>query len=126
MLFRSDDKTGIGYNSPNSYQISKPTSASTSKSFLKRQKFKPNLANYRHVRTTISITEPHASTSNSLRKAFNEMAQTFKPTFKRATHTFLKSASLSRKVVFKEKLIRKNKLSDLRGPKVAWVPKILP
>ena len=32
----SDDKTGIGYNSPNSYQISKLTSASTSKSFPKR------------------------------------------------------------------------------------------
>ena len=68
------DKTGIGYNSPNSYQISKPTSASTSKSFPKRQKFKPNLANYRHVRTIISVTEPYATISNSLRKAFNDMA----------------------------------------------------
>ena len=122
----SDDKTGIGYNSPNSYQISKPTSASTSKSFPKRQKFKPNIANYRHVRTIISITEPHATTSNNLRKAFNDMAQTFKPTLKRATHTFLKSASLSRKVIFKENLTRKNKSTDQRGPKVAWVPKILP
>ena len=54
------------------------------------------------------------------------MAQTLKPTLKGATYTFLKSASLSRKVVFKENLIKKNKLSDQRGPKVAWVPKILP
>ena len=79
-----------------------------------------------HVRTIISIAEPHATISNSLRKAFNDMAQTFKPTLKRATDTFLKSASLSRKVVFKENLIRKNKLSDQRGSKVAWVPKIFP
>ena len=78
------------------------------------------------MRIIITITEPHATTSNSLRKAFNDMAQTFKPTLKRASDTFLKSASLSRKVVFKENPIRKNKLSDQRGPKVAWVPKILP
>ena len=78
------------------------------------------------MRTIITITEPHATTSNTLRKAFNDMAQTFKPTLKRATDTFLKSASLSRKVIFKDNLIRKNKLSDQRGPKVAWVPKILP
>ena len=32
----SDDKTGIGYNSPNQYRISKLTSASTSKSIPKR------------------------------------------------------------------------------------------
>ena len=122
----SYDKTGIGYNSSNTCRISKPTSTSTSKSLQKGQEFKHNLANYRHVRTIITITEPHATTSNSLRKAFNDMAQTFKPTLKRATDTFLKLASLSRKVVFKENLIRKNKLSDQRGPKVAWVPKILP
>ena len=79
-----------------------------------------------YQRTIITITEPHATTSNSLRKAFNDMAQTFKPTLKRATHTFLKSASLSRKVIFKENLTRKNKSTDQRGPKVAWVPKILP
>ena len=70
----SDDKTGIGYNSPNSYRISKSTSVSTSKSLPKRQKVKPNLENYRHVRTLISTTKSHASVSNSLRKAFNDMA----------------------------------------------------
>ena len=78
------------------------------------------------MRIIITITEPHATTSNSLRKAFNDMAQTFKPTLKAATDTFLKSASLSRKVMFKENSISKKKLSDHRGPKVAWVPKILP
>ena len=47
--------------------------------------------------------------------------QTFKSTSKGVTYTFLKSASLGRKVVDK-----KNKLVDQRGPKVAWMPKILP
>ena len=115
----SDNKTGIGYNSPNLDRISKYTSASTSKSHPKRQKV--NFENYRHVRTIISTTKPHATTSNNLRNAFNKMAQTFKPTLKGATYTFLKSASLGRKVVDK-----RNKLVDQRGPKVAWVPKPLP
>ena len=120
----SDDKTGIGYNSPNQYRISKFTSASTSKSLPKRQKVKPNLENYRHVRTLISTTKPHATVSNSLRKAFNDMVQTFKSTSKGVTYTFLKPESLGRNVV--DKLVNKNKLVDSKGPKVAWVPKILP
>ena len=79
------------------------------------------------MRTIISTTEPHATISNSLRKAFNDMAQTFKPIFKRATHNFLKLASLSRKVMVKENSIsKKNKSTHQRGPKVAWVPKIFP
>ena len=76
------------------------------------------------MQTIISTTKPHVTTSNKLRNAFNEMAQTFKPTSKGATYTFLNSASLGRKVV--DKLIKKNKLINSRGPKVAWVPKTLP
>ena len=60
----SDNKTGIGYNSPNLDRISKHTSASTSKSHPKRQKV--NFENYRHVRTMISTTKPHANVSNNL------------------------------------------------------------
>ena len=115
----SDNKTRIGYNSSNLNRISKYTSASTSKSHTKRQKV--NFENYRHVRTLITTTKPHATTSNNLRNAFNEMAQTFKSTSKGVTYTFLKSASLGRKVVDK-----KNKLVDQRGPKITWVPKLLP
>ena len=115
----SDNKTGIGYNSSNSNRISKYTSASTSKSYPNRQKV--NFENYRHVRTLISTTKPHATTSNNLRNAFNEMAQTLKPSSKGVTYTFLNSASLDRKVVD-----RKIKLVDRKGPKVAWVPKPLP
>ena len=114
-----DNKTGIGYNSPIIKRISTYASASTSKSYPNRQKV--NLENYKHVRTLISTTKPHATISNNLRNAFNEMAQTFKSTSKGVTHTFLNSASLVRKVVD-----RKNKLVDQKGPKIAWVPKLLP
>ena len=118
----SDNKTGIGYNSSNSNRISKYTSASTSKSYPNRQKV--NFENYRHVRTLISTTKPHATTSNQLRNVFNEMAQTLKPTSKGVTYTFLNSATLGSKVV--DNLDRKNKLYKSKGPKVTCVPKALP
>ena len=73
------------------------------------------------MRTLISTTKPHATTSNQLRNVFNEMAQTLKPSSNGVTYTFLNSASLDRKVVD-----RKIKLVDRKGPKVAWVPKPLP
>ena len=76
------------------------------------------------MRTLISTTKPHATISNNLRNAFNEMAQTFKSISKGVTHTFLNSASLGNKVV--DNLVRKNKLIKSRGPKVTWVPKTLP
>ena len=117
-----DNKTGIGYNSPISNQISTYASASTSKSYPNRQKV--NLEKYKHVRTLISTTKPHATTSIQLRNVFNEMAQTFKPTSKGVTYTFLNSASLGNKVV--DNLDRKNKLFKSKGPKVTWVPKTLP
>ena len=114
-----DNKTGIGYNSPIINRISTYASASTSKSHPNRQKV--NFENYRHVRTLISTTKPHATILNTLRNAFIEMAQTFKSSSKGVTYTFLNSASLDRKVVD-----RKIKLVDRKGPKVAWVPKPLP
>ena len=76
------------------------------------------------MRTLITTTKPHATTSIQLRNVFNEMAQTLKPTSKGVTYTFLNSTSLGNQVV--DNLVRKNKLIKSRGPKVTWVPKLLP
>ena len=69
----SDDEAGIGYNSNNTNGIStrKFVSSKTFTSTSKNKRYKSNLANYKHVKTIILISKPHASISETARSTFS-------------------------------------------------------
>ena len=80
-----DNIAEIWYNSNNTNGISTRNfvSPKTFTSTSKNKRYKPNLANYKHVKTIISTSKPHTCTSEITRNAFNQMVRTFNYTHKR-------------------------------------------
>ena len=126
----SDNKDEIGYNFKiiNAISTTKFVSSKTSTSISKTKKYKPNLANYKHVKTIISTSTPYAFTSQSARNVFNQMSKTLNYLFKRTTHNvFQLNSSISYSPFIKdtkrEWLQKEPKVTNPKRPKVAWVPK---
>ena len=126
----SDNKTKIGYNSKitNGISTTKFVSSKTFTSTFKTKRYKPNLANYKHVKTIISTSTPHAFTSQTIRNTFNQMSKTLYYSFKRNTYNVFQSNSSisyspSIKSTKREWLQKELKVTNPKGPKVAWVPK---
>ena len=86
----SDHKARIGYNFNNTNGIStrKFVSPKTFTSTSKNKIYKPNLANYKHVKTIISTSKPYAFTSEITRNTFNQMVRTFNYTHTRTAQYF--------------------------------------
>ena len=122
----SDNKARIGCNSNNTNRIltRKFVSPKTYTSTSKNKRYKPNLANYKYVETIISTSKPHASTSETIRSAFNQMARTFNYTHKRTLHNiFQLNSSMSHSPHIKwaigEKIKKELKVTNPEGFKVA-------
>ena len=126
----ADNKAGIGYNSKITNRIStiKFVSPKTFTSTSRTKKYKPNLANYKHVETIISTSTPHAFTSQVARNTFDQMSKTFDYTCKRTVHkVFQSNLSISNspfiKGTRKAWFQKEPKVTNPKGSKVAWVPK---
>ena len=127
-----DNKARIGYNSNNTNGISttKFVSSKTYTPTPKNKRYKHNLANYKYVKTIISTSKPHVFTSETIRKAFNQMARTFDHTYKRIEFIISQSSSSMLysphiKGTNIDRIQKELKVINPKGSKVAWIPKFI-